>query len=464
MNYSDFLKSKRITTPPSGFDVSASDLNPMLFPWQRDITRWAIRKGRAALFLDTGLGKTIQQLEWASQIHQQTGGNILLLAPLAVGRQTILEASKLGCTSPVQSAISQEFVESGITVTNYEKLHKFDPSSFVGIVLDESSILKSLDGKTKNLIIESFAQTPYRLACTATPAPNDQMELGNHAEFLGVMSRSEMLAMFFTHDGGNTSKWRLKGWAAESKFWEWMSSWAVMIRKPSDIGYADDGYDLPPLNIHEHEVESKVPHNGRLFAIEAKTLTEKRDARRETISQRVELLAELANVDLAEPWVTWCNLNAESQQAAIQIQNAVEVTGSMPDYKKEESLINFTEQRDGNRAIVSKAKIAGFGLNWQHCNKMAFLGLSDSYEQFYQAIRRCYRFGQMRPVDVHIIVSDRDGSTVRNIQRKQADANRMATGMIEAMAERSREEIGSTERQSMDYRPERAMQIPEWIA
>lgn len=461
MTYQSFLASKRQSIPDSGFDIAPSQLNPMLFPWQRDITRWAIRRGRAALFLDTGLGKTIQQLEWAAQIHHHTGRNVLILAPLAVGRQTIMEAKKFGCSAPVQSAISQEFVESGITVTNYEKLHKFDTSQFVGVVLDESSIIKSIDGKLKDKILTAFSQTPYRLACTATPAPNDHMELGNHAEFLGVMSRNEMLAMYFTHDGSNTSKWRLKGWAAESRFWEWMAGWSVMIRKPSDIGYTNDGYDLPPLHIHEHEVNSNMPHNGRLFATEAKTLKEQREARRETIGERAELLATLTNRNVSEPWITWCNLNAESTKAASLVADSIEVTGSMADYKKEEALIAFTEQH--HRAIVSKPRIAGFGLNWQHCANMAFLGLSHSYEQFYQAIRRCYRFGQTRPVNVHVIVSDRDSGIVRNIQRKQEDAEKMASGMVEAMAEKSREEIGSTKQQKTEYEPSIKIQLPGFI-
>ncbi len=460
--YTTFLASKRRHSPESGFDVADSDINPCLFDWQRDIVRWAIRRGKASVFCDTGLGKTIQQLEWASLVYRETGRDILLLAPLAVSRQTFTEAHKFGIVDycPVNVASEQFAVQPGITITNYQKLHKFDVDHFIGIVLDESSIIKHQISKTRDKIISAFRDTPYRLACTATPAPNDQMELGNHAEFMGVMSRAEMLAMYFTHDGGDTSKWRLKK-HAHRDFYRWMATWSVMIRNPADIGYDGSAFILPELRIHQHEVKSKMPCDGFLFVMEAKTLKEQREARRQTISGRVKLLGELTNADPSEPWVVWCNLNAESTAAASVVKGSVEIRGTMLDYKKEEALLDFT---DGTkRAVVTKPSIAGFGMNWQHCHNMAFLGIDNSYEKFYQAVRRCWRFGQTEPVDVHVIVSDRDGAIARNLQRKEAEAREMSDGMIEAMAETSRDEIQSARREQTEYDPKVIMQLPEFV-
>lgn len=461
-DYRSFLASKRLTAPSTGFpDVTPDSLNPLLFDWQRAIVAWALRRGRAGIFPDTGLGKTAMQLVIADEVCRRTGMNALILAPLAVGRQTMMEASKFAITTPVRVTSSQDFVQPGtITITNYEKLHRFDPAAFACVALDEGSILKSYDGKTRDQLIEAFQATPYRFVFTATPSPNDIMEVGSYCEFLGIMSRSEMLATFFTHDGGDTSKWRLKR-HAEQRFFEWMASWAVMLRTPSDIGYSDDGYILPELRIHEHIVETgKIPA-GYLFQVEAKTLADQRQARRDTIDERADLLAELANADPAEPWVAWCNLNDESTAAKQRVQGAVEVRGSQKDYEKEQALIDFT---DGTkRAIVTKPEIAGFGLNWQHCSKMAFLGLSHSYEQFYQAIRRIYRFGQQRPCDVHVIVSDRDGAVIQNIQRKQAEAERLVTGMVAAMGDLTRAEIGAAVNERIEYRAEEKIVLPEWL-
>lgn len=464
-DYQHFLASKRVRVPDVGFDVAESNLNPRLFTWQRQIVRWGLRRGRAGIFPDTGTGKTAMQLCVAEQICLREGKNFLLLAPLAVGRQTMLEAKKFGIRVPAVVCGSQESVPNAvatgphIVITNYEKLHKFDAAQFVGVGLDESSILKSVDGKTRDLLITTFSQTPYRFCYTATPSPNDIMEIGSYCEFLGIMSRSEMLAMYFTHDGGDTAKWRLKG-HAESEFFKWMAGWAVMLRKPSDIGYDDAGYDLPPLTIHEHVVETRNTPAGFLFTLEAKTLADQRAARRETINERVKLAASLANADPAEPWITWCNLNDESTAAAAVIKSAVEITGSQADYDKEQRLIDFTEGL--RRAVVTKPSIAGFGLNWQHCNKMTFLGLSHSYEQFYQAIRRIWRFGQTRPCDIHIIISDRDGAVLQNIHRKQAEADRLMCGMIGAMSEFTKSEIGAASRQQTDYLPRRRMELPRW--
>lgn len=464
-DYQHFLASKRVRVPDVGFDVPESDLNQKLFPWQRVIVRWGLRRGRAGIFPDTGLGKTAMQLVIAEQICLREGKNFLLLAPLAVGRQTMLEAKKFGIRVPAVVCGSQESVPDvvatgpHIVITNYEKLHKFDAAQFVGVGLDESSILKSVDGKTRDLLITTFSQTPYRFCYTATPSPNDIMEIGSYSEFLGIMSRSEMLAMYFTHDGGDTAKWRLRG-HAESEFFKWMAGWAVMLRKPSDIGYDDAGYDLPPLTIHEHVVETRNTPSGYLFTLEAKTLADQRAARRETINERVELAASLANADPTEPWITWCGLNSESSAAAAAILNCIEVTGSQPDWQKEQGLIDFT---DGiKRGIVTKGSIAGWGLNWQHCCKATLLGLGHSWEQLYQMIRRIYRFGQQRPCDVHLIISDRDGAILANIHRKQTEADRLMNGMIAAMSEFTKTEIGAASRQQTDYLPRRRMELPRW--
>ncbi|MDD5487069.1 MAG: DEAD/DEAH box helicase family protein [Dehalococcoidales bacterium] len=455
MSYSEFIERKKIITQSYGF--AASRINTLLFPFQRDIVKWALMKGRAALFTMTGTGKTMMQCEWAHQVHRHTGGKVLILAPLAVSSQTVQEAQKIGIK--VNICASQGDVKDGINITNYEKLQKFDPGAFVGIVLDESSILKTYDGKTRTEIIESFKSTPYRLACTATPAPNDFMELGNHAEFLGVMSRAEMLSMFFVHDGSDTSKWRLKG-HAEMKFWEWVSGWAVVLNGPSDLGYEDSDFILPPLNIHEIKTYSDSPTEGHLFAIEAKTLQERQQARRETVRDRVEMCADIVN-GTNEPFLVWCDLNIESNLLKKAIDGAVEVKGSDSNEHKEQSMKGFS---DGDiRVLVTKPSIAGFGMNWQHCSKMAFVGLSDSFEQYFQAVRRCWRFGQTKPVDVFIITSDLEGAVVENIKRKERDAERLQEEMVKFTRDIMRKNIHQTKREVDEYKPDKKMIIPEWL-
>jgi superfamily II DNA or RNA helicase len=421
-DYQSFLSRKAVIDPPTGLSKVPA-LNPALFDFQRDIDAWALRRGRAAIFADCGLGKTPMQLEWAKHVP----GPVLILAPLAVAGQTMREGEKFGIE--VRYARSQAEVSGKITVANYEMLAHFDPSHFAGVVLDESSILKSYDGATRTAIIEAFRQTPFRLACTATPAPNDYMELGNHAEFLGVMSRVEMLAMFFVHDGGETQKWRLKG-HAEPEFWKWLCSWAVMIRKPSDLGYPDGDFKLPELVMHEVEVAVQDDTMGQLFPVQAQTLQERLQARRSTISERVADTAAVVNAT-ADPFLVWCNLNDESHMLAKAIPGAVEVSGSDSNEAKERAMLGFS--RGEIRVLVTKPSIAGFGMNWQHCNNMAFVGLSDSYEQFYQAVRRCWRFGQTRPVNVYVVTAETEGAVVANIKRKEADAMKMAENMVEHM-------------------------------
>lgn len=441
--YTEFLTAKRIVSQSAGFD--ADDLHPSLFPFQRDIVRWALRKGRSAIFAGTGLGKTAMQLEWARQVHAYTSGDVLILAPLAVSKQTVREGEKFGVA--VNHATEQAQVGPGITITNYERLHRFDPTHFAAVVLDESSILKAYTGATRTAIIEAFAQTPYRLACTATPAPNDYMELGNHAEFLGVMSRVEMLSMFFVHDGGSTQDWRLKG-HAEADFWRWICSWAVMLRMPSDLGYDDGDFQLPPLQMHSHTVESTVTMPGMLFPVEAQSLIERRQARKASISDRVTVAAALVN-ESDEPWIIWCDLNDESKAITRAIPGAVEITGSDPPEQKEERMLAFAD--GAIRVLVTKPSIAGFGMNWQHCPNVAFVGLSDSWEQYYQAIRRCWRFGQASPVQCHVISSTAEGAVVANIERKERDAERMASEMVKHMQDLNRADLQATERETDDY-------------
>lgn len=397
------------------------------------------------------------QLEWSNQIHKKTSNDVLILAPLSVSRQTVREGRKFGVD--VNLCRKQSDVKPGINITNYEMLQHFEVDKFGAVVLDESSILKSYDGKMRNEIISTFSSTPFRLSCTATPAPNDFMEMGNQAAFLGVCSYNEMLATFFVHDGGNTSKWRLKGHAAK-RYWEWVASWAVMLQRPSDLGYSNDGYDLPPLNIHQITIESNEAPEGALFTIEAQTLQERQRARRSSVRERAQKCASIVNQS-DEPWIIWCNLNSEADELKKTINGAVEVRGSDSPEFKEKTIESFL---NGNvLKIISKPSIFGFGLNMQHCCKMAFVGLSDSFEEYYQAVRRCYRFGQTKPVDVYVIVSESEGAVVSNIKRKEADFERMLSGMIGATQEITRKNITGTARQSDEYDPKQKIIIPEWL-
>lgn len=459
-SYTEFLALKVVRQKDCGFAVSPGDLNPMLFPFQRDLSAWALRRGRAALFEDCGLGKTPQQLEWARRVHLHTAGDVLILAPLAVGRQTAREGEKFGV--PVTLCHSQADVRPGVNVTNYEKLHHFDPSHFAGVVLDESSILKSFAAKTCRAVIDAFSATPYRLACTATPAPNDYLELGNHAEFLGVMSRAEMLAMFFTHDGGSTSQWRLKR-HAEDGFWRWVASWAAFVRKPSDIGHSDEGFTLPELTTLRHALpvdQELAQAAGMLFPKDARTLAEQRATRGASLSARVAEVATLVNGS-ADAWVVWCELNDESAALAKAIPDAVEIRGADPSEKKEKALTDFAEGRV--RVLVTKPSIAGFGMNWQHCNRVAFVGVSHSYEQTYQAVRRCWRFGQRKPVECHVVYCETEDAIVKNLSRKAAEADRLAEGMLRHMSAFQQREVRGAERDAARYQSGSEIIVPSWV-
>lgn len=456
MNYDEFIARKKRTDPNTGHEPG--EISSVLFDFQADVVRWAIRRGRAAIFADCGLGKTLMQLEWSKHVHEHNGGDILILAPLAVSSQTVREANNL-LDMPVTICASQEEVKPGINITNYEKLHKFESAHFVGVVLDESSIVKHHTSKTRDQLIQSFSQTPYRLACTATPSPNDFMELGNHSELLGSMTRSEMLSMFFIHDGGDTAKWRLKG-HAQSEFWQWLCSWSVMVRKPSDLGYLDGNFTLPGITVHDHIVKARKPLNGMLFTVVAKTLSDRRAARRESLDDRVKIAADLVNKS-KEPWIVWCDLNIESAMLTKQTHDAIEVKGADSNIHKENAMNGFTLGK--HRVLVSKPSIAGFGMNWQHCSNMAFVGLSDSFEAYYQATRRCWRFGQKKHVNVHVITSELEGAVVANIRRKEKDAETMASSMVEHMSSISSVEIKGTSRNVTEYEPKDAIIIPNFL-
>lgn len=462
MNYQEFLLSKRPKTVSSGFEKSKGKMNIALFDWQKDIVYWALKKGRCALFEDCGLGKTIQQLEWSQSVSEHCGKPVLIVSPLAVAEQTKREGERFGyCVTVVRDGSE---VTDGINVTNYEMLDHFDADEFCGVVLDESSILKNFSGKTRTEIIEKFQDTHYKLSCTATPAPNDYMELGNHAEFCGVMSRTEMLATYFVHDGGDTSKWRLKG-HAKDKFWEWLATWAVVMQKPSDLGYPNGGYVLPEMRTIEHIVKSKidiVDGNFSLFSGLASTLSERRDARRDSIEDRCGAAAELVRKGGDdEQWLVWCDLNAESAELAKAIPGAVEVLGSDSVADKAGALQGFTAGTV--RVLVTKPSIAGWGLNWQNCHNMIFVGLSDSYEMMYQAIRRCWRFGQKKPVNVHIIISEAEGNVKSNIERKEKQSAEMIAEMIRRTKEILESEVRGTERITIPYNPTVEMEIPAWL-
>ena len=409
-DYHDFLAQKRSITAPVGFDVNEADLNPMLFPFQRAIVRWSLHRGRAALFEDCGLGKTPQQLEWGHQVHKRTGGNVLILCPLAVAAQTVREGEKFGIQ--VTLCRSQADVRPGINVANYERLHLFDRDGLAGIVLDESSILKSFEGVTRKAITAFAADIPYRLCCTATPAPNDLVELTNHAEFLNIMSGKEIIALFFTQDGNTTHAWRLKGHA----------------------------------ELHISHIIAQAPKPiYTLFPIEAITMAERRQARRESIDERVNITASMVN-NSTEQWVVWCDLNKEADALKRAIPDPVEVRGADTPEHKERAAIDFAA--GAKRVIISKPSIYGFGLNWQFCHNVAFVGLSDSYEQFYQTVRRCWRFGQTEQVTARVVAAETEGAVVANIKRKEAQATAMFENITRHMAGLS---LGKAERDEMAY-------------
>lgn len=457
-DYADFLATKSLAPTASGFDCEA--IGDALYPFQRDLVRWALRVGRGAIFADTGLGKSRMQLEWARQVAAHSGGRVLILAPLAVAAQTVREGEQIGVK--VKLCRDGAEVGDGISITNYDRLHRFDTTQFAGVVLDESSIIKHHEAKTLGLLIEAFKGTRYKLCASATPAPNDFSELGTHAEFLGISSRQEMLSEFFIHDAADTGEWRLKG-HARKVFWQWVSAWGALVRKPSDLGYEDAGYDLPPLNVRHHQIASTTAtlrRMGVLFAEQARDLTERRNARKASADERVRQCAELVNSD-REQWLVWGDLNVETQGISRLVDDAVEIAGPDDPDVKEKALIDFAEGRI--RVLVTKPSIAGFGLNFQRCSRMAFVGVSDSWESYYQSVRRCYRFGQRNPVNVHIFASDAEGSVIDNLARKEADAKKMADELSVETRDSLQASVLRRFNRHNPYQPAKSIAMPAWL-
>lgn len=422
--YLKFLEGKQKTHVLSGFDVNENELNGYMFPFQKFIVKRALKAGKYAIFADCGLGKTLMQLEWANQVNKQTGKHVLILAPLAVSGQTIKEGDKFGI-----NVCKYDDSEAPIQISNYEQLDNIDCSKFAGVVLDESSILKNFEGQTKKLIIESFADTPYKLACTATPSPNDPMELGNHAEFLDVMSRNEMLAMYFVHDGGETAKWRLKGHATKL-FYQFVGSWAIMLNKPHDIGFEMEGYHLPCLNLLERQIITPKRDNGSLFNDAIISATNFNQELRLTKIERLDEAAKIVN-DSDENFIIWIKQNEEGEALKKLIPGAVEVKGSdSPEYK-EKMLLGFANNE--YRVLITKTKIAQFGLNYQNCRNQIFASLDFSFEGLYQAIRRSYRFGQKNEVNIYLITTDTMANVKQSIDQKQKQFEIMQDEMSKAV-------------------------------
>lgn len=460
MDYESFVASKLATPPPTGFQARSEWGH--LFDFQMDLVSWALRRGRAAIFANTGLGKTRMQLTWANEVARESDEMVLILAPLAVAQQTADEAAEVGIPARVARDGGDVDGTARVWVTNYDRLHRFDPANFAGVVLDESSVIKHHDSKTLGVLLESFRDHRYKLACTATPAPNDWVELGTHAEFLGVCSRAEMLSEFFVHDGGKTQDWRLKG-HARGEFWRWVASWGALVRHPSDLGYDAHRYDLPPLEVSDHIVASGDAHigTGMLFAgVELGGIAERRRARKATLAARVEKAAELVNGSDG-PWVVWCDLNAEGEALRAAIPDAVEVKGADKPEQKESALRAFAA--GDVRVLVTKPKIAGFGLNWQHCAQVLFVGVTDSWESYYQAVRRCWRFGQDQPVSVHIVTSDLEGDVLHNLRRKDAAADELASSLASETSDAVRSQIVGAARTTNSYQPSILMEVPEWL-
>ena len=442
-DYISFLEKKRVTLANSGFEIHEQDLNPLLFPNQKWVVRTALRKGKFAIFSAPGTGKTFMQLEWARLVSEHTKSPVLILCPLAVSGQTIQEGARFGIEVKRYNCLDV----SGICIANYEQLENIETDAFVGIVLDESSILKNYEGATRTKIIEGFAQTPYKLACTATPSPNDPMELGNHSEFLNVMSRNEMLAMYFVHDGGDTSKWRLKG-HCKQLFYDWMSQWSVMFTRPSDIGFEDDErYNLPALELIERLIKTAKRDNGQLFNETTISATDFNGELRLTKVERMELAAEIANAS-NEPFLVWCKQNEEGEMLRDLIPDAIEVKGSDSPEWKENKLLGFA---NGDfRVLVTKAKIAQFGLNYQHCSNQIHASLDFSFEALYQSICRSLRFGQKNTVNIYLITTDTMQNVIDAIWKKWNAYNEMQAEMTAAV----NRNLHAQTKQKMERQPE----------
>lgn len=462
MDYLDFIASKQIKAVDAGFNVELTDINRNAFEWQKLLIKWSLMKGKCANFQECGLGKTIQQLCFADETRKYTGKPSIILAPLAVANQTKQQGEHFNIDVNICES-QKDISQNAVNITNYEKLHNFDCSVFGSVALDESSILKNNIGKIRTQLIEKFKYTPFKSCYSATPAPNDFMELGNHSEFLGVMSYFEMLATFFVHDGGDVSKWRLKG-HAEDAFWDWIASWACVVPNPSILGYDDDRYNLPPLNIEQITVKSQMQDDlGQmlLFPSSTQTLQERARARRESLEERAKTACEIANSS-NEQQLVWCDYNAESELLSKNINGAVEVKGSDSDEHKIRAMLGFA---NGDiRVLVSKPSICGYGMNWQNCNNELFVGLSDSFEKYYQALRRCWRFGQDKPVNAYIVVSEAEGAVKDNIERKQKQAQEFMNKLAKRTKNALLADINRTAKTMTSYIPTERMELPSWIA
>jgi DNA modification methylase len=441
--YGDFIDSKLPDASASG--IECGNLHPSLMPFHKAIVKWAVRRGRCAIFANTGLWKTSMQIEWAR--HVSPNGRRLIVAPLGVVSQTIkLGMDRLNIL--LRNAAGSEHVRGkGVYITNYEKLHRFDPSLFSAVVLDESSILKSITGATRNKLVDDWTGIPHRLCCTATPAPNDLEELANHAEFLGVMKRRDMLATFFVHDDQH---WRIKGHAHEA-FYKWLATWAVYVRRPSDLGFSDKGFELPELRIHEEQVEvNDGPSGDRLFAKMGRGVQGRQQSRRASLDARVEKAVQLIRSKPGK-WLIWCGLNDEGRKLAERLgKSAALIEG--PD-KPEIKLERERKWRESGiySELITKLSIFGFGMNWQHCHQMLFLGLGDSWEQYFQGLRRCWRFGQKHEVDAWIVTSTAEKEVVQNVWRKEREAEETAANAIEHMKDMERIEVCVEDRPPDEY-------------
>jgi len=458
-NYKEFIDSKRRIVPDTGIRIDG-DLNDSAFEWQRRIMRWSLKRGRSAIFAGCGLGKTLMQLVWAENVFKSTQCPVVIHTPVGVRQQTKREAEKFNIDCRVEIVDDPSQVIAGINLVNYEKIHKFDGVEWSGVVLDESSVLKGLNGKTVEMLNARYRDLRFKLACTATPAPNDHMELGNHAEFLGVCDAVDMLNRYFYHDSGDTSRWVLMG-HAKKEFWQWVSQWAVCVSKPSDIGGDDAGYELPPLRVQRHIVQTEETQSvpGFLFNVSGISATTLHEEKRMTNIARCEKAAAIANA-IDGPVICWCDTNYESDELMKRINGAVEVRGSMKESEKEKYLHGFS--RGDYRVMVSKSSIAGFGMNWQHCRTQVFAGLSYSFEQYYQAVRRSWRFGQTMPVDVHIVLADTESAIESAIARKETDFDAMKSGMAEALSEYTLETFGLREGKTV-YKSHENFKLPLFI-
>lgn len=419
VSYADFIARRKAQLRHDGITIEGG-LHDSLKPFQKHVTQFAAAAGNAAVWADTGLGKTRMQLEWCRNMADYS----LIKTPLAVAQQTVEEAALIGIDAKYVRH-GDEITGPGVYVTNYEMLRHFEPKKFGAVALDEASILKQSDGKTRSMLIDWASHVRYRSAWTATPAPNDPEEITNQAEYLGQMTRTNMLASYFVHDSDG---WRMKGHAWEPLI-EWMSTFAIALRRPSDLGFSDDGYILPGLNIIPELVEATIePGPNELFAVSIGGVQGRARVRRETLAARVERAAELASAEDAEPWLLWCGLNDEAEALAAAIPDAVNVHGGMTPEEKSARLLGFAHGEF--RVLITKPKIASLGLNFQHCARIGFVGLNDSYEQYYQGNRRCYRFGQTRVVNSHIVLSEMESQIAENVARKETEANRLMDGLI----------------------------------